>query len=113
MNVLKTCVVVILFANSALAESTKCFEKINQQERRDMVAAFMNKKYKDFDVKFNQLCLKYKSELLCDIKTVKSSEAAEKMSAVSRQSNCAEVMRVEEGKKVKIYAFDDKSASKK
>lgn len=113
MNLLKVSLVVMLFTKTVSAETFKCFEKVNQQERREMITAFMNKKYKDFDLKFQELCTKYKTELQCDVKTVKTSEAAEKMSAVSRQSNCAEVMRVEEGKKVKIYAFDDKAAPKK
>jgi hypothetical protein len=104
---------VILFSTTASAQSYKCFEKVVESERREMVAAFMHKKYKEFDKKFHELCKKYESTLLCDVKTVKASEAAQKMSAVSRQSNCAEVMRVEEGKKVKIYALDDKAAPKK
>ncbi|WP_413560372.1 hypothetical protein [Bdellovibrio sp. HCB209] len=98
---------------TAFAQSHKCFEDGSQAERKEMVAAFMQKKYKDFEKQFDAICKKYAETISCNKEPMTMSKASTRMSEISRQSICAEVMRVDNGKKTTIFWLDDKKAPKR
>lgn len=99
-----------VFLSVASAQDFKCFNDGSEADRKDSVAAFMKKDYKVFEQKFNALCKKYSATISCKTETLSMSKASERMSQISRQSICAEVMKVDSGKKTTLYSLDDKKA---
>ncbi|MEK2690449.1 hypothetical protein [Bdellovibrio sp. GT3] len=109
----KIFVTVIVVGSMAHAQGYKCFQKVSETERREIVAKFMAKEYPEFKKKFADFCKKYSETVSCKTETVSLKKAPQHMSGIARQSPCAEVMRIDSGNDTTIYSMDDKTAPKR
>ncbi|WP_413586882.1 hypothetical protein [Bdellovibrio sp. HCB274] len=105
--------VLFLMTTTVQAQGYKCFAKVSEPERKQMVSYFMNKKYPEFKKSFEEFCKKNESSVTCKTETVKLADAPKRMSEISRQSICSEVMRIDSDKNTTIYALDDKGTPKR
>ncbi len=97
----------------ANANAENCFNNSKLQERGEMLTAFSKKQYDEFDKKFQALCKKYSSNLVCSVDSVEPANADKKMKELTSQGRCTEVMRYDSGGVAKIYFTNDKNAAKK
>ncbi|WP_413577936.1 hypothetical protein ACLVWU_05470 [Bdellovibrio sp. HCB290] len=105
--------VFFLVSSVSYAQGYKCFTKVAEADRKEMIAHFVNKKYPEFKKSFADLCKKNSESITCKTETLKLSAAPKRMSEISKQSICAEVMRIDAGKDTTIYSMDDKGAPKR